>query len=272
MTDKTVLITGCSSGIGEATAKHFVENDWTVYATARDTTDLTDLWNLGCETKELDVTRHQQVYSVLNTIKSEQGQLDCLVNNAGYGQFGPVEDISTGDLRKQFDTNLFGVHRLIREALPLLRESNGTIVNLSSIVGAVWLPGAGAYSASKAALEALSDALRVELQPFDVNVVLIEPGPVTTNFDNTRTDKMAGLTPTPGYEAVYAFHTNNHDSNRLVTPSKPTDVANAIYRAAIGKTGARVTVGRGTATSMALAKLLPTRVRDWLFSRLLNKN
>lgn len=271
MTDKTVLITGCSSGIGEATAKQFVENDWTVYATARDTADLDDLWNLGCETEELDVTRHEQVYSVLNRIKTEEGRLDCLVNNAGYGQFGPMEDISAGRLRKQFDVNLFGVHRLIKEALPLLRKSEGTIVNLSSIVGSVWLPGTGAYSASKAAIEAMSDALRVEVHPFGLDVILIEPGRVSTEFADTTNDSMADLSKSEGYESVYNFHADDSESFSLLSPSAPEDVSAEIYAAARGQTGPRVTVGRGTGTMMFLSKVLPTRIRDWVYTRILSK-
>lgn len=266
MPDKTVLITGCSSGIGEATAKHFAEHDWTVYATARDTTDLDELWNMGCETEELDVTRHEDVYSIINTIKSNEG-LDCLINNAGYAQFGPVEDVSTTQLRQQLDVNLLGAHRLIRESLPLLKESNGTIINISSVLSVITPPGTGSYSASKAAVKALSDSLRVELNSLNVDVVLVEPGPVETTFDDTQRQHLNKLSPTPGYESVYNFLRQSNDDSPIKT-SSPEKVAQVNYKAATQSTAPRIAVGRGSKTSMFLSQILPTRLRDWLFQRM----
>jgi NAD(P)-dependent dehydrogenase (short-subunit alcohol dehydrogenase family) len=183
MSDETVLITGSSSGIGRATAELFAEEEWVVYATARDEADLAELAERGCETTELDVTRAADVGRVVDRIDDEQGRLDCLVNNAGYGQYGPLEDVPAGELARQFDVNVYGPHRLTRAALPHMREAeDGTIVNVSSVSGRIAVPGSGVYSASKFALEAMSDALRGEVEDFGVDVVLVEPGPVATAF------------------------------------------------------------------------------------------
>jgi NAD(P)-dependent dehydrogenase (short-subunit alcohol dehydrogenase family) len=180
MTDETALITGCSSGIGQSTARHFVDDGWTVYATAREEGDIADL---DCRTDELDVTSGADIDRVVDRAIEEEGRLDCLVNNAGYGQYGPLEDVPTDELHRQFDVNVYGPHRLTRAVLPHMRDrEEGTIVNVTSVAGRVVTPGGGAYSASKFAVEAMSDALRGEIDRFGVDVVLVEPGPVQTGF------------------------------------------------------------------------------------------
>ena len=145
MQDKTVLITGSSSGIGRATAAAFLDEDWTVHATARDTADIEDLAEAGCETHELDVTDDEDVADVVDRVVDADGRIDCLVNNAGFGQFGPLEDVPVEDLHAQFDVNVYGPHRMARAVLPHMREQGeGTIVNLSSVSGRVATPGMGA--------------------------------------------------------------------------------------------------------------------------------
>ncbi|MFB6092045.1 MAG: SDR family NAD(P)-dependent oxidoreductase, partial [Haloquadratum sp.] len=185
MHPETVLITGCSSGIGRATARAFLEEDWRVYATARNPADVETLGEAGCEIATLDVTDRDDVDRVVDRIVDEAGHVSCLVNNAGYGQFGPVEDVPTDQVHRQFDVNLYGPHRLVRAVLPQMREQGeGTIVNVSSVAGRVSFPGGGVYAGSKFALEAMSDALRNEVDEYGIDVVVVEPGPVESNFDD----------------------------------------------------------------------------------------
>ncbi|EMA63135.1 short-chain dehydrogenase/reductase SDR [Halorubrum lipolyticum DSM 21995] len=189
---KTVLITGCSSGIGRAAARAFLDEGWTVYATARNPADIETLGEAGCELATLDVTDQSDVDRVVDRILDEEGAIDALINNAGYGQFGPVEDVPTAKVHEQFDVNVYGPHRLVKAVLPgMRRERDGTIVNVSSVAGRVSFPGGGVYSGSKFAIEALSDALRNEVAEFGIDVVVVEPGPVWTNFSK-RAEREAG--------------------------------------------------------------------------------
>ncbi|WP_262175999.1 SDR family oxidoreductase [Haloarcula laminariae] len=198
---KTVLITGASSGIGRATAEVFLDDDWQVWATARDEDDVADLAEAGCETAELDVTNARECERVVEDVVESAGRIDCLVNNAGYAQFGAVEDVPTEDLERQLDVNLYGPHRLVREVLPHMRaRESGTVVNVSSVAGRLALPGQGSYAASKFALEGLSDALRVEAGEYDIDVVLVQPGPVETNFYDRAQDEHDDLEPTGAYD------------------------------------------------------------------------
>lgn len=204
---KTVLITGCSSGIGRATARAFLDEQWEVWATARDENDVADLAEAGCTTAELDVTNARDCERVVERLLDTHGRIDCLVNNAGYGQFGPLETVSTADLHDQFDVNVYGPHRLVREALPHMRErGDGTIVNVSSVSGRIATPGNGAYCGSKFALEAMSDSLRAEVDGFGVDVVLVEPGPVDTTFDDRVAAELQSVDSSPGYEWIYEMY------------------------------------------------------------------
>ncbi|WP_311173179.1 SDR family oxidoreductase [Halobellus ordinarius] len=183
MHPKTVLITGCSSGIGRATALAFLEEDWCVYATARNPADIETLGERGCRIATLDVTDGDDVERVVDRIVDEEGHISCLVNNAGFGQMGPLEDVPTAKVHRQFDVNVYGPHRLIRAVLPHMREQgDGTIVNVSSAAGRLSFPGGGVYAGSKFALEAMSDALRNEVDEYGIDVAIIEPGPVESNF------------------------------------------------------------------------------------------
>ncbi len=178
----TVLVTGCSTGIGHATAKAFLAAGWSTYATARRPETLADLAAAGARTLALDVTDDASMRAAVEQV----GVVDVLVNNAGYSLGGPVEEVSLDDLRRQFETNVFGLVRLCQLVLPGMRaRGSGRILNLSSMGGRLTLPGGGSYHATKHAVEALSDALRFEVAPFGVQVVVIEPGPVATAFGDT---------------------------------------------------------------------------------------
>jgi len=264
---KVVLITGASSGIGRATAELFLDEEWTVYATARDTDDVADLaTHEDCETRELDVTKPAQCKNVVDDIVETEGRLDCLVNNAGFGQLGALEDLPTRKLHRQFDVNVYGPHRLVRAALPHMRErEDGTIVNVSSVSGRVSTPGMGAYSGSKFALEAMSDALRGEVDAFDIDVCLVEPGPVDTGFGDRATAELDDIESTGVYDHVYSLY----EDYVLVSgagASDPSEVADCIVDAAVSPDPpARYPVGRAARLG-ALARFVPDRIRDKAFS------
>lgn len=181
---KTVLVTGCSSGIGEATARVLREHGWRVLPTARKEADLVELREQGFEAIRLDLADSDSVQAAAReTLALLDGQLGALVNNAGFGQPGALEDITREALRYQFEVNLFGMQELTNLFIPVMRERGyGRIVNVSSVVGKVALPFYGAYSATKFAMEALTDAMRVELRDTGVAVSLVEPGPIATRF------------------------------------------------------------------------------------------
>ena len=181
---ETILITGCSSGIGYYCAKRLHNDGYRVYASARNKDDVKRLQDEGLRAIKLDVTKSEDIEKALDLIAKESGgSLDILFNNAGYGQPGALEDLSKESLREQFETNVFGNFELTKEALRLLRNSkNPKIVQNSSVLGFVSMKLRGAYNASKYALEGLSDTFRQELKPFGVSVVLIEPGPIRSEF------------------------------------------------------------------------------------------
>ena len=264
---KTVLVTGCSSGIGRATAYSFLDDDWQVYATARNTADIETLGEAGCDIDTLDVTDPEDVERVVDRIIERDGRIDCLVNNAGYGQHGPLEDVSDDLLERQFDVNVFGPHRLVRAVLPHMRErEDGTIVNVSSVAGRLASPGMGAYSASKFALEGYSDSLRNEVAPHGVDVSVVQPGPVETAFRERVDEELERYDRTGAYADVYEFQ---EDASLFGADSPvavhPKEVANVILEAGVSPDpDPRYVVG-GFADLMGKTRFLPDRVRDKVF-------
>jgi short-subunit dehydrogenase len=182
--DRSVLVTGCSSGIGLATAEHLRASGWTVYPTARKMSDLEDLKAAGFDAIKLDVTSNDSIHTAVDWVLAKNdGKLGALVNNAGYGMPGAIQDLSRDAMRYQFEVNLFGLQELTNTCIPVFRkQGGGRIVNISSVVGRLALPFMGIYSASKFALEAVSDAQRIELSPDHISVSLVEPGPIHTRF------------------------------------------------------------------------------------------
>ncbi|MEA2232423.1 MAG: hypothetical protein QOD83_2239 [Solirubrobacteraceae bacterium] len=188
---KAVLITGCSSGIGQATAKHLNERGWTVYATARRRDSLADLQQAGCHTLALDVTDEDSMGHAVSEVEEREGAVGVLVNNAGYSQSGAIETVSMDTVRAQFETNVFGLARMCQLVLPGMRaQGSGRIVNLSSMGGRLTFPGGGFYHATKYAVEAISDALRFEVEGFGVHVIVIEPGLIRTQFSASAVGSM----------------------------------------------------------------------------------
>jgi NAD(P)-dependent dehydrogenase (short-subunit alcohol dehydrogenase family) len=186
MPSKAVLITGCSSGIGHATAKLLCREGWTVYATARKPETLFDLEQGGCKALALDVTDEASMTAAVETVVNAEGAVGVLINNAGYSQSGAVESVPMDQVRRQFETNVFGLVRMCQLVLPGMRAQRwGRIVNLSSMGGRLTFPGGGMYHASKYAVEAISDALRFEVRGFGVEVIVVEPGLIVTSFGET---------------------------------------------------------------------------------------
>src|SRR5918995_1490501 len=195
---KAVLITGCSSGIGHATAKRLAARGWTVYATARSVDAIGDLAEAGCRTLALDVTDEDSMRAAVETVVESEGAVGCLVNNAGYSQSGALETLPMERLRAQFETNVFGLVRMCQLALPGMRRQRwGRIVNVSSMGGKLSFPGGGAYHATKYSVEALSDVLRFEVSGFGVDVTVIEPGLITTRFGEVAAGSIGEATETP---------------------------------------------------------------------------
>jgi NAD(P)-dependent dehydrogenase (short-subunit alcohol dehydrogenase family) len=203
MPDKlTVLITGCSTGIGRATAERLAAAGHTVYATARRLEALADLEGRGCRTLALDVTDEASMEAAVARIDEEAGGVDALINNAGYSQSGAVETLAMDALRRQFETNVFGLVRLTQLVLPGMRGRGfGRIVNISSMGANFTFPGGGAYHATKYAVEALSDALRYEVEGFGIDVVVVQPGAIRTEFDKAA---VSSLEHAGGADDVYA--------------------------------------------------------------------
>jgi len=183
---KAVLITGCSSGIGRATAQRLAGSGWTVYATARRPESIADLEAAGCRTLALDVTDEASMSGAVRAVEEAEGAVGVLVNNAGYSQSGAVESVPMDAVRRQFETNVFGLVRMCQLVLPRMRAQHwGRIVNISSMGANLTFPGGGFYHATKASVNAISDAMRFEVKGFGVDVITIEPGLIVTEFGET---------------------------------------------------------------------------------------
>lgn len=190
---RPVLITGCSTGIGRATAERLAEDGWNVYATARRPESIEDLSKQGCKTLALDVTNERSMSRAVQETEKD-GPIGALVNNAGYSQSGAIETLPMDSVRRQFETNVFGLMRMCQLVLPDMREAgSGRIVNISSMGGKLTFPGGGVYHATKHAVEALSDALRFEVAGFGIQVVVIEPGLIVTEFGETASASIAEI-------------------------------------------------------------------------------
>jgi NAD(P)-dependent dehydrogenase (short-subunit alcohol dehydrogenase family) len=201
---KAVLVTGCSSGIGRATAEILADRGWRVYATARRLDSIADLAEKGCRTLPLDVCDEDSMREAVQGVVGTEGAVGVLINNAGYSQSGAIEQVPMEAVRRQFETNVFGLVRLTQLVLPGMRSQRwGKVVNVSSMGGKLTFPGGGYYHATKHAVEAISDALRFEVRGFGIDVVVIEPGLIKTSFGETAASSVEAATPDGGPYAEF---------------------------------------------------------------------
>jgi NAD(P)-dependent dehydrogenase (short-subunit alcohol dehydrogenase family) len=264
---RPVLITGCSSGIGRATALRLLRSGLIVYATARDLDAIADLRAAGCRTLSVDVTDEDSMRSAVEAVEEGHGPVGALVNNAGYSLSGALETLPMAEVRRQFETNVFGLLRMCQLVLPGMRHVGwGRIVNISSMGGRLALPGGGAYHASKYAVEALSDTLRFEVSGFGVKVVLVEPGFIRSGFAATAT---AGMDPTAGpygpfNDEVARVTVEAYDDGLLARlGGEPDDVAKAVERAVVRRNPpARLAVTPSARVLMGARRAMPDRVWD----------
>jgi NAD(P)-dependent dehydrogenase (short-subunit alcohol dehydrogenase family) len=267
---KAVLITGCSSGIGRATALRLAGAGWTVYATARRPETLGELEAAGCRTLALDVTDEQSMQAVVAEIERTEGAVGVLINNAGYSQSGAIETVPLDAVRRQFETNVFGLVRLTQLVLPKMRAQRwGKIVNVGSMGGRLSFPGGGNYHATKHALEAISDALRFELRGFGIDVILLEPGLITTEFGEAATASMADveLTGDDPYAkfnmTVGAVTKGAYDGPMKLFGGGPDRVAKVIERALKRRhPPARITITPSAKVTIAMRRVMPDRLWD----------
>lgn len=263
MSKHVVLITGCSSGIGWALADEFHRCGYCVVATARQVETLQSLKEKGMVTKTLDVTNPEQIQSVLADIQQAYGRLDVLVNNAGYGLFAPLLDVSAAQLAQQFETNLFAPLQLIQTAAPLMRSHNsGLIINIGSISGIIPTPFSGAYASSKAALHCLSDVLRMELEPFGIRVMTVQPGAIQSGFgDAARQRTEANLDLQSWYaELEETIRARAELSQTDATPT-PEFAARVVQAAQQASPPAILRTGKNSRWLTWLKTVLP---RPWL--------
>ncbi len=268
---RVVMVTGCSSGIGRATALHLANLGWEVFATARRREAILDLEAFGCRTLGLDVTDERSMCDAVRAVEEAEGAVGVLVNNAGYSQSGAVEAVPLERVRAQFETNLFGAIRLAQLVLPGMRAQRwGRIVNVSSMGGRLVFPGGGIYHASKYALEAVSDALRFEVQAFGIGVVVVEPGLIRTRFCDAAVDTMTCVATESPYAAFHdavARATKESYAKGLFArlAGAPEDVARTIARAlAARRPRARYTVAPSAKLLIAQRRALPDRAWDRL--------
>jgi NAD(P)-dependent dehydrogenase (short-subunit alcohol dehydrogenase family) len=231
---RAVLITGCSTGIGRATAARLARAGHTVYASARSESAIEDLRVEGCHTLALDVCDEDSMRAAVERVVAEQGAVGALVNNAGYSQSGAIETVSMADVRRQFETNVFGLMRMSQLVLPGMREQRwGRIVNISSMGANFTFPGGGVYHATKYAVEAISDALRFEVKGFGVDVVVIQPGLIRSRFGETAATGVEQVEgPYAAFNATVAETTTAvYEKGPLARlGGDPEDVAKAVER------------------------------------------
>ena len=266
MSTRTALVTGASSGIGKAIANQLLDNGLTVYVAARRTEKMQDLGARGAHVLKMDITIDDDIVRVVDTITEQHGGIDVLVNNAGYGSYGAVEDTPIDEARHQFEVNLFGLARLTQLALPYMREQRkGHIVNISSVGGKIYTPMGAWYHATKHALEGWSDCLRLELEPFGINVVIVEPGLIKTEFGDTVQEKISARSlDGPYHEMAKAISEATRGSYETGNASPPSVIAKVVSKA-VSKSRPRTRYAAGK-----LAKPL-LFMRRWVSDRMFDK-
>lgn len=262
---KVVLITGASSGIGKETAKLMVERGFTVYGVSRRIEKMADLEKLGVRLIQIDLTQEDSIVDAVNRILAREKAIDILVNNAGYGSYGALEDLPMNDARHQFEVNIFGLARLIQLVLPPMRkQQSGRIINVSSIGGSFGEPHGAWYHATKFALEGLSDSLRMELAQFGIDVVIIKPGAILTEWNTIARNSLLEVSGRSAYKDLAHKHFKMLE-NADAQGSKPIVVAKSILGAATAsKPKTRYSVGKGAKMLLFIHRILPDRMFDKL--------
>jgi NAD(P)-dependent dehydrogenase (short-subunit alcohol dehydrogenase family) len=276
---KVAIVTGSSTGIGFETALLLARSGFHTYATMRDLqkskniAEIANAENLPLEVLQLDVNDGISIKGAVGKIIAESSRIDVLVNNAGYGLFSPLEDVTLDQIRDQFETNFFGAIRVVREVIPTMRrQRNGTIVNVSSLVGRVGLPLSSAYVATKFALEGLSESIRYELNEFGINIILIEPGVIKTNFlENLKTADTTLKSESPYAELV--DRTTKEFGKMMNSSSSPIIVAEAILSAITSKDPEfRYVVGDDAESIMRIRQNSADKeFENWVYENILQK-
>ncbi|HVE36637.1 MAG TPA: SDR family oxidoreductase [Nitrososphaeraceae archaeon] len=268
---RTVLVTGCSSGIGLATCHVLSRNNFMTYGTARNLSkakkiqDLINGENLSLKILRLDVNDNQSIKIAVKKILTDTGRIDVLINNAGYGMFGPVEEITTQEVKKQFETNFFGTIRLIKAIVPIMRkQGNGTIVNISSMVGRFGVPLNSAYVSSKFAVEGLSESISFELEEYGIRVIVIEPGVVKSDF--FQNVKVKGMNLESPYQKLMERRVNFLDKAMKNSLTSSYDVADTILDALNSKDPKfRYVIGNDATNSLRMRNSLSDRkFMEWI--------
>lgn len=260
---KTVLVTGASAGIGKATAIYLAQNGFNVYGAARRTDKMQDLKTHGIKPIALDVTKDESIIECVNQIYKEAGSIDILVNNAGFGSYGAIEDVPMEDARYQLEVNVIGAMRLTQLVLPKMRENKyGKIVNISSVGGKSAFPLGGWYHASKFALEALSDAMRREVKQFGIDVIVIEPGGIKSEWGGIAFESMVKVSGNTAYakmaKSIEKVFTATLDKN-----PEPIVIAKLIKKGIEAKSPkARYSGGYMATPSLFMARFIPDKLQD----------
>lgn len=265
---RVALVTGASSGIGQEAAKRFAQRGFTVYAAARSMEKLNAIASDAIRPVSLDVTDDESMQACVREILKNEGRIDVLVNNAGYGSFGSVEDVPAAEARRQFDVNVFGLARMAQLVIPSMRKQRyGKIINIASMGGRVWVPFGAWYQATKFAVEGLSACMRLELMPFGIDVVIIEPGAIATPWGGIAAEHLREVSK----GGVYAEEAGK-SAQRLVKRytggglmTKPETIAKCIVKAATKKRPrTRYLLGYGAKPMVYIQKLFGDRVYDRL--------
>jgi len=264
-TRKVALVTGASSGIGEATALRLARMGYLVYGAARRVDRMSELQARGIRLLSMDVTDDATMTAGVTRILADNDRLDVIVNNAGYGSYGALEDVPLAEARRQFEVNVFGLARLTQLVLPTMRaQRSGRIINMSSMGGKIYEPLGGWYHATKFAVEGLSDSLRLELRPFGIHVVIIEPGAIITEWNQIARDNLLATSGDTAYARLAESVTATMAAADVPGASSPPDVvARAVARAVRAwRPKTRYPVGKHARSAVLGRRLLPDVVMD----------
>ncbi len=272
---KTVLVTGASSGIGMATVKLLLQKGYVVYAAARRVERMEELRTHGAIPLQMDLTDKESIKTGIDRINKESGGVDILINNAGYGSFGSVEEVLVEEAKRQFEVNIFGLASLTQLVIPHMREKGwGKIVNISSIAGKVYEPLGGWYHSTKFALEGLSDCMRLELKGFGIDVIVVQPGAIQSEWLSIASESMMKTSGSGVYRELAWGVMNNFSRLYEKKRSSTSDVVARIIIKSISvrKPRTRYPAGKGAKLILTVRKILSDRLYDWMMLTLVSKS